>query len=241
MSYPGQTVHEGGDMFDWVMHWVGFGLCHQLPARSFIAGGHQVPVCARDTGVYVGFMISLALIAALDRGRRRTAAPPVWLIAVGLGLIAAMLWDGFTSYAGLRETTNLLRLATGTGVGFALALVIAPILNAQLWERRSPDRVLGSPLEGIVWCAAIPVAVAALWWGGPMLGIGYALLVAGSVIATFTSVNLVVVSLARRFERRSARLLDLWPGVLVAFALTVAEIAVADALRVWLLMLVSRG
>jgi uncharacterized membrane protein len=226
-------------MLDWVMHWIGFGLCHQLPARSFIAGGHQVPVCARDTGIYVGFMVSLALIAVLERGRRRTGPPPAWLIAVGGALVAFMLWDGVTSYLGMRETSNLLRLVTGVGTGFALTLAIAPILNAQLWERRGSGRVLATPLEGALWCAAIPLTIGAAWWGGPLLGVGYAVAVAAAVLATFTAVNLVVVSLAQRFERRASRFRDLWPALLFAFGLTVVELAVADGLRVALLMMLS--
>ena len=50
-------------MLQGFLHWMGYGLCHQLPERSFFGGGVQVPVCARDTGIYFGVLISLALIA----------------------------------------------------------------------------------------------------------------------------------------------------------------------------------
>lgn len=226
-------------MFDAAMHWLGFGLCHQLPERSLFAGTHQLPVCARDTGIYVGFVVSLALIALLDRGRRRTGVPPAWLLGVGAALGLAMLWDGFTSYAGLRETTNLLRLVTGVGAGFALTLAVAPILNAQLWQRRSAERVLGEPLEGLAWCLAVPATVAALWWGGPLLGVGYPLIVAIAVIATFTAVNLIVVSLVPRFERRARGLRDAWPALAIAVVVTALELAAADWLRAALLSLVA--
>jgi uncharacterized membrane protein len=227
-------------MFDTVMHWIGFGLCHQLPARSFIAGGHQLPVCARDTGIYVGFVVSFALIALLDRGRRRTAAPPAWLLGVGAAFVLAMLWDGVTSYAGMRATTNLLRLVTGTGVGFALTLAVAPILNAQLWKRRGPGRVLGEPVEGVVWCLAAPLTIALTWWAGPLLGAGYALIVALAVLATFSAVNLIIVSLLPHFERRASAVRDLWPALLLALVLTLFELALADWMRLALLSLVSQ-
>ncbi len=226
-------------MFDTVMHWIGFGLCHQLPARSFAAGGHQLPVCARDTGIYVGFVVSLALIALLDRGRRRPGSPPAWLLAVGAAFVLAMLWDGVTSYAGLRETTNLLRLATGVGTGFALTLAIAPVLNTQLWTEPGSGRVLGEWADGVAWCLAVPLTVAALWWGGPLLGAGYALAVAVAVLVTFTVVNLVVVSVIPRFERGASRLRDLSPAIAIAIAATFVELAAADWLRIALLSLVA--
>jgi uncharacterized membrane protein len=227
-------------MFDTIMHWLGFGLCHQLAARSFIAGGHQLPVCARDTGIYIGFVVSWAVIGLLDRGRRRTEIPPAWLLGVGAAFVLAMAWDGVTSYAGLRATTNLLRLVTGVGMGFALPLIVVPILNEQLWARRSSGRVLGEPVEGLIWVVAAPLTVAAAWWLGPMLGAGYALLTALAVLATFTLVNLIVVSLVPRFEHRAARLRDAWPALAIALAATIIELALADVVRLALLTLLAR-
>jgi uncharacterized membrane protein len=222
------------------LHWLGFGLCHQLPERSFFAGGLQLPVCARDTGIYLGFVVAALVAALLDRGRRRTEMPPPWLLAIGLVALAALGWDGVTSYLGMRPTTNLLRLATGVGVGFALVLVIAPILNAQLWKRSAGERLLASPLEGLLWCAAAPVTFAVAWWGGPFAGVAYPIIVAVAILATFTMVNLVLVSMVPRFERAFDRLRDTWPAVLCALGLTLIEIALADQLRLVLLSFVSR-
>lgn len=227
-------------MLDTAMHWLGYGLCHQLPARSFFAGGHQLPVCARDTGIYLGFLVALLVISLLDRGRHRTGMPPGWLIALGVVAIAFLGWDGVTSYLGLRPTTNLLRLVTGTGTGFAIALVVTPLLNSQLWRRRSQERVLGSGIEGLVWCAAAPATVAAAWWLGPLAGVGYPLVAAVAIAVTFGAVNLVLVSLATPFERTFDRFRDMWLPVLCALGLTLIELAAAGWLRVVLLSWVAR-
>jgi uncharacterized membrane protein len=228
-------------MFDTVMHWLGMGLCHQLAARSFFGGGHQLPVCARDTGIYVGFVVSLLAIAALGRGRRHSGMPPAWLLAVGVSLLAFMAWDGVTSYAGLRPTTNFLRLATGLGTGFALTLVVVPVLNGQLWRRSSEASLLGSGSEGSAWLAALAASLGAVYWGAPLLGLGYPLLVAACILVSFTAVNLVVVTLVPRFERHAERLRDAWPALLVAFGATLVELALADGLRVLLLRFLARG
>ena len=189
-------------------------------------------MCARDTGIYLGFVIGLLVLAALDRGRRRTEVPPPWVLALGAVLVAVMGWDGVTSYAGLRPTTNLIRLATGLGTGFALTLVIVPLLNAQLWRRRSPERVLGETWEVAVWAAAIPLSFVAIWWGGPALGTAYAVLTAVAILVTLTAVNLVLVLVGSTLRAESGaparRLAADAAGARRSSAL---EIAAADWLR----------
>lgn len=223
------------------LHWLGFGLCHQLPERSFFGGGLQVPVCARDTGIYVGFVLSLALIALLDRGRRRSGLPAWSLLVLGGAMVAAMAWDGVTSYAGLRSTTNDIRLATGLMTGWALPLVVAPLLSSQLWRRSSPGRVLEGWGETALWLAGLPLAFALVRWGLPATGVAYPVLVALCIVTTFVSVNLIVATLAPRFENRADRLLHAWPAMLVSLALSVVEVGGTAWVRAWLQSLVGLG
>lgn len=224
-------------MIDAFMHWLGFGLCHQLPERSFFGGGVQLPVCARDTGIYFGFVISMLVIAALDRGRRRSGMTSWWVLALGGVFVAVMAWDGVTSYAGLRATTNEIRLVTGLLAGFALPLVVVPLINSQMWRHFTLERVLERTWEVAVWAAAVPVSFALLWWGAPLLGIGYPLATAACILATFTAVNLVMVLLAPRFEQKAERLRDAWLPLLIALGLTLVEVAVTGWLRGVLLSL----
>src|SRR5512143_3341817 len=49
---------------------IGYALCHQLPDRSFFIHEHQTPLCARCTGMYLGFSIGLIFLII----RRRTHA-----------------------------------------------------------------------------------------------------------------------------------------------------------------------
>src|SRR3954470_13491308 len=54
---------------------VGQFMCHQRPERSFFLRGHQLPVCARCTGLYAGAALAapfaLALAGSLASGRSR--------------------------------------------------------------------------------------------------------------------------------------------------------------------------
>lgn len=228
-------------MLESALHLLGFGLCHQMPARSFFGGGIQVPVCARDTGIYVGFVLSLVVMAVLDRGRHRSDLPRLGVLLLGGAMVALMAWDGVTSYAGLRATTNDIRLATGLAAGWALPLIVAPLVSSQLWARGDPGRVLEDWREIAVWLAGLPVAFALVRWGLPLLGAVYPVLVALCIVVTFVSVNAIIVTLAPRFDRRAARLLDGWPVFALALVISAAEVGAAAWLRLWLQSLVGLG
>lgn len=215
-----------------VMHWLGYGLCHQLPERSFFAGGYQVPVCARDTGIYLGFMMSLVILWLMSRGRRPADLPRWWVLAIAGVFIGLMAVDGISSYAGWRGTTNDIRLATGLMTGFAMPVLLLPILNGQLWRAPGRGRVPDGALQTLVWLAGVPVAFAVVRWPFEWLGVVYPLLVSAAILATFTAVNLAIVSLVPAAEGRSERLRDAWPWIAIAFALTIAEISAAAWLRV---------
>ncbi len=228
-------------MLESALHWLGFGLCHQLPARSFFGGGVQVPVCARDTGIYVGFVLSLLVLAALDRGRHRSDLPRIGVLVIGGAMVAVMAWDGVTSYAGLRGTTNDIRLATGLLAGWALPLVVAPLVNSQLWVRSDPGRVIDGWRELAPWLAAVPAAFVLVRWGLPLLDVAYPVLVALCIVVTFVSVNAIIVTLAPRFERKVQRLSGAWVVLLLALAISAMEIGATAALRAWLQSLVGLG
>jgi uncharacterized membrane protein len=221
-------------------HWLGFGLCHQLPERSFFGGGVQLPVCTRDTGIYVGFCVSLALIALLHRPQRPREFPSVWgWIAFAL-MVGSMAVDGGTENLGLRSTTNELRLITGLLCGYAIGMLLTPMLNDGLWRASHPVRVLDPPWRLLLWLATVPIAYVAVWWGGPLLGIGYPILASAAVLVTLTSVNLVMVCLVPRFERRAARLRDAWLAILIALGMSILEVWLSGLLRHALVALAGR-
>lgn len=214
-----------------VLHWLGFGLCHQLPERSFFGGAVQVPVCARDTGIYIGFVVSLLVIGLLHRPSRPKEFPgPAAFTAIGL-MIAAMAFDGVTSYGGLRTTTNDIRLITGILAGFAMAALVVPMLNDELWVSAHRERVLSPAYRLAGWLAVVPLVFVGVRWVAPLLGSLYPVLVAAAIVVTLTTVNLVIVSLFPAFERKAVRLRDAWPAVIVAVVLSVLEIVASAAFR----------
>ncbi|MDO9557615.1 MAG: DUF2085 domain-containing protein [Coriobacteriia bacterium] len=212
----------------------GYGLCHQLPERSLFAGGFQLPVCARDTGIYLGFVVSLALIALLSRHKRPTELPSLPVLILGGIFVSAMAVDGITFYVGMRTTTNDLRILTGLLAGYALPLVAVPIVNSQMWRITTAQRPLNRVGDVLVWLASLPLAFVMLRTGLKYLGIVYPLLVVVAVLVTFVSVNLVFVCFVPRFDRAADRLRDAWPQLFMALGLTIIQLAAAGALRLFL-------
>ena len=221
-------------MVETVLMWLGYGLCHQLPERSLFGGAYQVPVCARDEGIYLGFVVSFIVVALLARGRRPSEGPRLWVTSVGIVLIVLMALDGLTSYAGLRTTDNQIRLATGIFAGYAIALFILPLLNGQIWRVQDRSRPLERPWQVLAWLATMPLLYMVAWWVLPRLGLVYPIIVAVAILATFTLVNLVIVGLFRTFENRAERPRDLVAPILIAFAMTMVELAGAAAFKAWL-------
>jgi uncharacterized membrane protein len=224
-------------VFDSALQWLGFGLCHQLPERSFFGGGVQVPVCARDEGIYVGFVIAALLIWLLHRPLRPRELPNRWTLVVLAGMFGLMVLDGVLSYSGLRPTTNLMRLVTGLLAGYALAAIVMPLLNDELWRRAERMRVLEPPWRLGVWLASLPVVAAVVYYPLPRLGSSYPLLVAAAIIGTFLVVNLLLACTISAFERRAESWSDLVGPLAVALLLTAIEFVGAAVIKVVLLSL----
>lgn len=108
-------------------------ICHGMAGRCLELWGVPMPVCARCVGVYAGLLAGLAAFAAVPRLGERVAR---WLAMVAVTPLAV---DGLTQLAGLRESTNALRIATGLAAGFAFGLWILAAVE------RGGESALSSP------------------------------------------------------------------------------------------------
>ena len=94
-------------------------ICHQRPDRSFFVHGHQVPVCARCTGLYVGASVAaplaLALAAAVPGARAR------WLI--GFAAIPTIVtWS--LEFIGTAHFSNISRFLAALPLGAMAAWLV---------------------------------------------------------------------------------------------------------------------
>ncbi|NLY44048.1 MAG: DUF2085 domain-containing protein [Clostridiaceae bacterium] len=120
------------DVIEKILYEVGTVLCHQLPSRTLTVGGKSLPVCARDTGIYIGMFIALMFLVL--KGRWSCDKPPKTGITLILCLfIFIMGLDGITSYLNMRSTNNATRLITGGLFGISVTFLLIPIANYKIY------------------------------------------------------------------------------------------------------------
>ena len=130
----------------------GFGdlNCHQKHERSWEINGNQMPVCTRDIGIFLGFVIGAALFGSrgLNRWTIRDTFLSVFpdellentyandermrnmIILLALGIVP-MAIDGFTQLLTDYESINPLRLTTGMAAGLVTGWFVCASLCAR--------------------------------------------------------------------------------------------------------------
>lgn len=208
---------------------LGFALCHQLPERSISFGGRSMPVCARDAGMLAAFFLVLLVLTLPGK---RGAGWPRKSVLIGCGAgIAFLAFDGISSYAGLRETGNVIRFLSGLAGGAGLAVPIAVLFNRYVFSE-SQER---SPLSpGRIWALAVVLAsLCLLFLFHPAVLFQPAqILLALSILGTFIALNLLLLYCLR--EWASGPLLAhlaLLPCAL-ALLLAAAELLASNRLHV---------
>ncbi len=124
-------------------------VCAQIPAHSFYIFGHQLGLCERNLAIYTSMFVG-SLIFVLTKKRLRGIPWWIWVL-----LILPMAWDGITQMFGLRESTWVLRVLTGTLFGLANVWFALPLMQKALLETPSPVPVPVRPYPPV---ASAPMA-----------------------------------------------------------------------------------
>lgn len=83
--------------------------CHQRPDRSFFYKEHQFPMCARCTGVMIGYLFAIPIYFIYTLK-----------ISTYIVLCAVMFVDWYIQYLKIKTSTNIRRFISGTLGGFGL-------------------------------------------------------------------------------------------------------------------------
>lgn len=88
-------------------------LCHRLPERSFYFKGKQFPICARCTGILLGYILGIFYIILYKNSN----------ILIEFSLLIPIIIDGFGQLYGFWVSNNIRRFITGFLAGFSLICI----------------------------------------------------------------------------------------------------------------------
>lgn len=94
---------------------VRLAICHRLPHRSFFWNGKQFPICARCTGIHIGYLTMPVFLFNLW-------TPSIWL---SIFMILPTYLDGLRQHITKKESTNIIRVITGVISGTGSMALIA--------------------------------------------------------------------------------------------------------------------
>jgi len=100
-------------------------ICHQMESRSFHLAGHALPVCARCTGIYSGFMIGILTIILAGRFWK-VRHPTRSFLFFGLAISGL---EAILSFLNVFSSTLLTRSITGAVLGIIIAFFVMAALN----------------------------------------------------------------------------------------------------------------
>lgn len=222
------VLWPGGALIDHLRVLVG-GICAQLPTHMFYPGGQGLPLCARNTGIYLG--LSIGVITLFARGMGRTARMPKgWLALLLLGFVGMLGVDGINSFLldlhlpHLYQPNNLLRLTTGLLTGTTMAAFLLPTLNGVLWREPDPRAAYRSPrfLLGLAPFLLLAFELVASQWGWLLYPL--AILSSAGVVFALTLINLTFTLAFTGRVGRFATYRQALPIFSVAVALAVTEL-----------------
>jgi len=219
---------------------VGYAVCHQIPERSYALPGRPLPLCARDTGTFLGALAGFGMIFARRRSRCQRL-PPAPVMAVLVLFIIGWGFDGLNSYLSLfpdlphlYQPHNILRLVTGMLNGIALSSIVYPVFSSTAWVRPSVQRSIVNLKELALLLLAGAVLVAGVALGWPPVVYLLAVLSFLGVLALLGLANAMIALIALRRENRAERWIDLALVLAVGAGATLAELTALNLLRSWL-------
>ena len=209
-----------------VLNFFGSLVCHQIEERTIFINGIPLPVCSRDTGIYLGIIAGMLFVSI----KRRWDAdkPPDLKYAIILCLMALpMMLDGAASYLGLWKTDNLLRIITGGLFGLPIILFLTGLNNFKIYEVNSKS-VLRSWRELII-LNTVTLSFLILVYKGMIFNWYFiAVLIVIGMLFLFYRLSSAVVSLFVCFTSRHRKIAEAF-----LFCLVLCAIYILDRLFIW--------
>lgn len=107
--------------------WLNYAFfCHRMPERSFFIKGNQFPICARCTGIMIGYIIGIISLFFISYSN----------IIFSILLILPTGIDGIGQYLGKWKSNNIRRCLTGILAGIGVISIFAIIGSTAIEQGR---------------------------------------------------------------------------------------------------------
>ncbi len=197
----------------------------------------QLPLEARDFGMYVGFIVTWGYLALIGRGRAK-GMPRVAMLVVLILFVAAMGFDGVNAFLydlpflpHLYTPMLQLRLATGLLCGMAFTGFLIPVVNFALWRGNDMRPLIGDWKQFLVMLGLLVVLFVL---NESRLGILYyplAVVTSASTLILIALINLVfVVSILGR-DGTALTLRDALNPFAIGVVLAIVELGLLSLMR----------
>lgn len=177
---------------------MGSAVCHQMAERSLLFDGMQMPLCARCTGIYTGVFFAFCFFFLKKRITEGNSFSLVQAILTGLAILPVGI-DGVGSYLGFWESSQLMRIFSGSLVG---AVVPGFLLLAGNFDpKKGKEQPIYDKTAELLLLMLVSVGSGlCLWAGFPLGGIGASVSVAGEVLLWGGLVWLILKNLLKDKE-----------------------------------------
>ncbi len=217
---------------------VGYAVCHRFPGHSYFIGERPLSLCARCTGEFLAVLAGAAVQAAA--GRRRQGFPRRGLLVI-LGFLAIFfVIDGLNSVLSqylnqspgfLYPPANILRLASGVGMGLAISGVIYPLANQVIWSSPKPGAALSTFWQELAFLSAGGLIIVLNESRNPLLLYPLTILSTAGILFLLSGAYTLVLIILRERENSfesGKELIWWWFG---GFGISLLQIVIINWLR----------
>ncbi|MGI6595498.1 MAG: DUF2085 domain-containing protein [Elusimicrobia bacterium] len=125
-----------------LIHRIGSLVCHQSPTRTILVNNIPLPLCARCTGIYLGFLIGTLYQFILWRCHLKKL-PVLKISILSIILLIALILESIGSYFGFWTSHQNIRLILGLLGGSSISLFLIPIFNFTLFIKETKQKEVG--------------------------------------------------------------------------------------------------
>lgn len=218
------------------LRWLDSGICAQLLTHSLYPGGERLPLCSRNTGIYLGFFVTLTILYIRKRGRAQVLPTKSLSIVLSAGILFLAI-DGINSFLvdlaapHLYHPNNLLRLASGLLTGLAMGIFALPVVNGLIWRGNNTLRSLPAWAE-LSWF--LPVLLLCFFAAASQSGWALyplAILSTLGLLSAVGSINLIVLLLLSKRDESFMRYKELIPFCGIACLAATGELLLLAQLK----------